>query len=254
MLLAIDVGNTDIVFALLDKMEWRHSWRIPSKETPSPEAWQYKLINELLELGLQPAIIDRAIISSVVPSVTLPLQEMLLQMNAIEPLILGPELYPQLPVEVLKPDEIGTDLVANAVAAHHRFQQKCVIVDFGTALSFTTVSEEAVINGVAIAPGLKTAINALFQNTAQLPEVPLEVPKSALGQNTVHAIQAGVVLGYVGLVKHLLEHIRQEMGADVKVIATGGLSSVLKPLAPEFDEIDRRLTIEGLALIAQVCS
>lgn len=250
MLLAIDAGNTDIVFGLYDGRDWMHLWRIPSGEPLSQEACTFRLVSELLELDLKPDDLKNSVISSVVPAFNRPLSDMLFQLSGHRPLVLGPELYPKLKIQVLNPEELGTDLVANAVAAFDRFNGKCVVVDFGTALTFTTISETGEILGVAIAPGLKTALHSLFQDTAQLPEVPLVVPASALGKNTVHAIQAGIGLGYTGLVKFLLAHIKKEIGEDCRVIATGGLSSVFPSLRDSFDEVDRLLTLKGLAIIS----
>ena len=249
MLLVIDAGNTDIVFGVYNGSDWVHHWRIPSGKGPSPELWRYRFVSELLEINLVPADIHRTVISSVVPVLTKPLQESFADLSNAAPLILGPEVYPHLQVSVLNPQEIGADLVANAVGAFHRFQSKCVVVDFGTALTFTTIADSGKIIGVAIAPGIKTAIRSLFTDTAQLPEVPLEVPKSALGKDTIHAIQAGVALGYTGMVNHLLDHIIEEIGPECKTIATGGLSFVLTSLHPRFDAIDRMLTMNGLVIV-----
>ena len=124
-------------------------------------------------------------------------------------------------------------------------------MDFGTALTFTAVGQSGEIMGVNIVPGLQTAIKALFMNTSKLPEVELKLPESALGKNTIHAIQAGVLYGYTGLVKGMLEAIRKETGLSFTVVATGGLSSILTSLEGEFDEVDRNLTLEGLRLIAE---
>ena len=233
MLLAIDAGNTDITFALHENQQWIHEWRIPSKQEPSIEAWQFKLVNECLELGRQEADIDQVVISSVVPSITQPLMEMIQHALGFEALVVGPDIYPQLNIHVTNEKEIGTDLVANAVAAYARYQGKCIIVDFGTALTFTTVLQNGNIAGVAIAPGLNTAVRALFSHTAQLPEVPLEEPESALGKDTIHAIQAGIMLGYTGMVRHLLDQIKGEIGTDAKVIATEGYPQIL-PLYNQF--------------------
>jgi len=124
-----------------------------------------------------------------------------------------------------------------------------VVVDFGTALTFTTCTAKGEILGVAITPGLKTAIRALFQKTAQLPEVPLKLPASVVGKNTTHAIQSGVLEGYIGLVRHMIARIREEVGAHVKVVGTGGLSSVLHPLEGDFDYVNPHLTLDGLRII-----
>ncbi len=252
--LAIDAGNTDIVFGLHDGKEWLHHWRMPSRSVPSKEAWQYRLVSELFEIGFKPTDIERAIISSVVPPLTEPLREMLTLIAGLEPMVLNAKLYPSLAVKVLNTDEIGSDLVANAVAAYAHFKSKCIVVDFGTALTFTTVDDDGTILGVSIAPGLKTAIQALFDNTAQLPEVPLEQPDSVLGKNTIQAIQAGVVVGYTGMIKYMLDQIKSEIGTDCKTVGTGGLSSVLTALEEDFDYKERMLTMNGLLIIAETCS
>jgi type III pantothenate kinase len=174
------------------------------------------------------------------------------EMFGLPIVVVGPDIYHKLGLEILSPYEIGTDLVANAVYAYYTYQQDCIIIDFGTALTFTVVSKDAKILGVSIAPGLQTAVKSLFSNTAQLPQVPLEMPESAIGQNTVHAIQAGVLWGYVGLVEKMLERIKIELGSPHKVLATGGLSSILTPLRWQFDEVDKSLTLNGLKIIAEL--
>lgn len=249
MLLIIDAGNTDIVFALYNEDDWLCLWRIPSKDPKARKTWAPRLKAELRELGRKPTGLKGVVISSVVPDLNDSLLETFAKVTGRAPLLVGPSVYDRLAVGVMNPQEMGTDLVANAVAAYDRFRQKCLVVDFGTALTFTTIGDDGRILGVAIAPGLRTAVKALFLNAAQLPEVPLDVPESALGQNTIHAIQAGVVLGYAGMVEYLVKKIRAEVGDDLKVIATGGLSEVLTPLKEGFDAIDRLLTLEGLVLI-----
>ena len=251
MILVADAGNTDMVFGLHNGSKWIHTWRIPSSENRSKQAWHYRIVSELLEWDVKPHQIERTVMSSVVPDLTQPLAETLSSLNNRSCIVVNPKIYPQLKVKTRNPSETGTDLIANAVAAYERFQGKCLIVDFGTALTFTTIADDGWIIGVAIAPGLKTAIRSLFSNTAQLPEVPLKVPDSALGKNTIHAIQAGVALGYTGMVDFLIKQIKSEVGQDCKVVATGGLVSVLSSLHPHFDQIDQNLTLEGLLVIGE---
>lgn len=251
--LAVDTGNTDIVFGLHDGKKWVHHWRMPSKEAANQEAWQYRLVSELFEIGVNVGEIEASIISSVVPSLTIPLEQMLQMATGKQPIVLDQKIFPKLPVKVINTEEIGSDLVANAVAAYTQYHDKCIVVDFGTALTFTTIGADGTILGVAIAPGLKTAIRSLFDNTAQLPEVPLVAPKSVLGKNTIQAIQAGVVVGYTGMVQYLLDQIKSEIGTDCKTIATGGLFSVLTALEESFDHKDQMLTMNGLITIANVC-
>lgn len=252
MLLAIDIGNTDIVWGIASGNDWKNIFRIPTQLSHRPADYEAQLRLRFLENNLKIGDITHAILSSVVPDKSPTVKEMVLAMFGIEPTMIGPDIYSQLGMKILSPHEIGTDLVANAVYAYYTYGQDCIVVDFGTALTFTTVSGEGEILGVSIAPGLKTAIKALFSNTAQLPEVPLEMPESALGLNTVHAIQSGILWGYVGMVEKMIQRIKIEIGMPHKVIATGGLSSILTPLRYIFDEVDKNITLNGLKIIARL--
>jgi type III pantothenate kinase len=151
------------------------------------------------------------------------------------------------------PAEVGADLIANAVAAYARFERACIIVDFGTATTFTAVSAEAAFLGVAIAPGVNLAASALAGGTAQLPQISLAAPPGVIGTNTIHAIQSGVVLGYVGLVEGVLARLRAEdaLGRGAPAVATGGLARLIAPLTESLTEIDPWLTLEGVRLIAE---
>lgn len=254
MLLTIDIGNTDIVFAIYHKEKWILQWRGRSNPAYLPETLGLLIRNHLLEADIKTTQISMTMISSVVPSLTPVVQEacelVFSHLNQIH--ILGPHLYDQLPVITNNPNELGTDLMANAVAAYHNFRQDCVVVDFGTALTFTIINAEGTIAGVAIAPGLRTAMKSLSVHTAQLPEIELELPRSVLGKHTTHAMQAGILYGYTGLVEKLLDTIAKEVGNPVKVVATGGLSSVLPELHNRFDKLDKMLTLEGLRIIAEI--
>jgi type III pantothenate kinase len=187
-----------------------------------------------------------------VPGLTEKIKNVTKSLFEKEPIILGPVLYAQLPLSILSPHEIGSDLVANAVAAHFKLKQTCIVVDFGTALTFTTVSGDGKILGVSIVPGLRTALKSLSQNTAKLFDVPLEMPKSALGTNTVTAIQSGIVIGYEGLVKNMVDAIRKELGTECPAIATGGLSFVITSLKSFFHLVDPKLTLDGLRIIGEL--
>ncbi|CCG98427.1 type III pantothenate kinase [Fibrella aestuarina BUZ 2] len=249
--LTIDIGNSDVVFGIHSNNVWRHIWR-----TPSHPAQPISFYRTILQVWLQEAKIpidqvQNPTISSVVPALTSTLCEAMEELLAKEPVVVGPPVYPKLPVKVLRPQEIGSDLVANAVASHMRYRQTCVVVDFGTALTFTTVKADGTIAGIAIAPGLRTAIKSLFANTAQLPEVPIEEPKSVLGQNTMQSIQAGIVIGYEGLVLGMIDHIRRELDTDCIVVATGGLSKAIPSLHPHFVDVIPSLTLDGIRLIGE---
>jgi type III pantothenate kinase len=247
MLLAIDLGNSDIVFGWHDGQQWQHQFRHPVSHYVSmgPDLSQYMAIQ-----GLTWETTERLVLSSVVPGIMPTVRHTLTHLSARDPFVLGPSVFEQMDLGIKNTAEIGSDLVANAVAGYARFGQSCIVVDFGTALTFTVVSEAGHILGVSIAPGLGTAMRALSYNTAQLPQVPLELPASAIGKDTAHALQAGIMIGYVGLVKEMLSRITEELGQPVKVIATGGLSQRLTPLRSHFDAIDPWLTLEGIRLIA----
>ena len=219
--------------------------------------------------------ITGGILSSVVPLLIGPFINLMTQIIGEKPILVGPAIYEKLPVSVPPTaiNEIGTDLVANAVQVYTEYKKPCIIADFGTALTFTAIVDDektgkGKIAGVAITPGIRTAVNSLFTNTAQLPSVPLEAPANTLGTNTIHSIQAGIILGYKGLVESMVKQMKQDMkasccGAKIAsddkatadkatadsenydepiVIATGGLNSVLKPITNVFDKIDKQLS------------
>jgi type III pantothenate kinase len=193
--------------------------------------------------------IDKVVLSSVVPSLILPISEMIQKLFGQKPLVLGPQLYPRLDIGIINPYEIGTDLVANALAAHNKYSTNCIIVDFGTALSFTVIQANGNILGVTIAPGLKTAMASLSQKTAQLPNVELVAPPSFVGKNTVHAMQAGIVLGYKGLIESLVKGMKEELEGSCNVIATGGMASIMYPMIDCFTHFEPSLTLDGLRIV-----
>ena len=190
--------------------------------------------------------IEGVAVSSVVPHLT----EIILDATKIElhhePILLQKKWYHLLPIATSNPEEIGTDLLANALAGYNKKKGPCLIVDFGTALTYTLVNPDRHLGGVAIAPGIKTAMQSLSGNAAQLPEIPLELPEKALGTNTVEAMNSGILWGFVGQVTFMIDKIKNDANYDITTIATGGLSEVLKPLEDKFDIIDRNLTIQGI--------
>lgn len=254
MLLALDIGNSNLVFGLYHQDQWQHIWREETNAHQSAEAYALRITNHCLEQNINLAHISQVVMSSVVPSLSPVLRQAFVGLLGQEPLLLNGDLISKLPVAIERPYEIGADLVANAVAGYALAQGACIVVDFGTALTLTTVGKEGEVLGVAIAPGLKTAIKSLFSNTAQLPEVPLEVPTSAIGKHTAHAIQAGVLLGYEGLVAHLVGKIRSELGEPCAVYGTGGLVEQLPALRGVFTAVLPTLTLDGLRWVAEYFS
>lgn len=251
MFLAIDAGNSNVVFAIYneEKSSWTNQFRLNTE----PESLKSQLTKKVplyfLEHKLGPQDITQIGISSVVPEINALLLEFCNSFLGTQPYLIQAVSYKKLPVKTIRPHEMGTDLMCNVRGAWEIYHQATIIVDFGTALTFTVMNEMGEVVGVNIVPGLRTAINSLVSNTSKLPEVELKLPKSAIGKNTVHAIQAGILYGYTGLVKEMIRTIEVETETKYKVIATGGLSSILKTLESDFDEIDRNLTLEGLRLI-----
>lgn len=254
MLLAFDIGNSDITIGLWSEEQWKHIWRIPSKPNQPELYYGVKMRDYFLEAGIAVDRVETIVLSSVVPGLTEKIKSVIRNLYLKEAFTLGPALYGKLPIEVLNPYEIGSDLVANAMAAYTKFKETCIVVDFGTALTFTTVSGTGKILGVSIVPGLRTALKSLTQNTAKLFDVPLEMPTSALGISTVTAIQSGIVIGYEGLVKNMVGAIRSELKTDCPAIATGGLSFVITSLKGYFHVVDAHLTLDGLRLVGEVVS
>ena len=213
MLLAIDIGNTNIVTALFHENELVNTWRIYSDTRRTGDEYSAILASLFRDAGVNIARIDSCVLSSVVPVLIGQFVGLLERMTGKKPVLVNPGLFPLLPVKIPESavHEIGSDLVCNAVEAYSRYRQACIIVDFGTALTFTAVDTDGNLQGIAITPGLGTARNSLFNNTAQLPSVPLEAPPSSLGTNTIHSIQAGIVLGYKGLVESLIHTMKQEL-------------------------------------------
>ncbi len=251
MLLAVDIGNSDVTIGLWKDQSWMQVWRTSTKPDLPELYYGIKIRDYFFESGTEASQVRTVVVSSVVPVLTDKIRNVVRTLFQKEPLVLGPKIYEQLPLGILNPYEIGSDLVANAAAAYFEHKKTCIVVDFGTALTFTTISGEGTILGVSIAPGLKTAIKSLSQNTARLFDVPLEIPPSALGKSTITAIQSGIMFGYEGLVRNVVAKIKEELNTECLVIATGGLSSRIVSLNDLFHSIEPNLTLNGLRRIGE---
>ncbi|MDR7128426.1 type III pantothenate kinase [Algoriphagus sp. 4150] len=253
MFLAIDAGNSNVVFALYDEenKSWKNHFRIETHSSKFAAQLHKKVPLYFLEHGIKPGDIRQIGFSSVVPEINEQILQFCENYFGTQPYLISPASFEKLTIKSLRPNEIGTDLMCNVMAAYSQYIKPLIIVDFGTALTFTVVDASGEIIGVNIVPGLKTAIKSLFTNTSKLPDVALKLPESALGKNTIHAIQAGVLYGYTSLVKGMIETISLETKMEFTVIATGGLAEILTPLEKTFNEIDKNLTLEGLRLITR---
>ena len=248
MKLVVDIGNTNIVVGIKNHKKWIQILRFDTDKNATEFEYSLKLNNALWEMGVAPVDIRYKVLSTVVPELKLPFQSLLQKLNKAPLIEFDRTIFKDLDLTIPVSDEIGSDLVANALAAYHHYKENLIIIDFGTALTFTILDKKGKILGVNIAPGIKTAMNALGDKTSQLDAVPLQFPESPLGKNTETAIQNGVLLGYTGLISYMIEVIKKEVGEDFKVLVTGGLFHVLKERLPEIDYINKNLTLEGLAL------
>ncbi len=249
VLLAIEINNSTIALGIHDGQGWRARWRMQTVVGRTEDEYAFLLgrMLEDLRLGVEPR---RAVLASVVPALTAVFCDVVQRVCRSRPLVLGPGVKTGLDLRVDHPSEVGADLVAGAVAAHALAQGACVVVGFGAATTFTAVSAQGALVGVAIAPGLRTGAEALAERTAGLPRVPLLPPPSVLGKNTLHAMQAGIVTGHVGMVRHLVGRIGEELGTGTVGVATGELAPLLAPLVPEIAISEPWLTLDGLRLIA----
>ncbi|WP_163381945.1 type III pantothenate kinase [Cyclobacterium sp. SYSU L10401] len=254
MFLSVDAGNSNIVFGIYEESSnaWLHELRIETSKKLSILQLEKSLGVFFLEKGLDPESIREIGLSTVVPDLKPVLMRCCSNFFGRQPYILDGGSYGKLRVSTANPEEIGTDLMANITAAYDIFGQACIIVDFGTALTFSIVDDRGQVIGINIVPGLRKAVNALFTGTARLPKVSLEMPESVLGKDTVHAIQAGIFYGYTGLVKGMLSSITAETQMNFKVIATGGLSAVMQHLEGAFDLVDMQLTLKGIYQITRM--
>jgi type III pantothenate kinase len=250
MLLAIDAGNTNIVFAVHDGKDIRAEWRAVTETTRTSDEYAV-LLQPLLQLqGLAFDDITAAIIATVVPAALFDLRQLCRKYLKCEPLVIGDlDVDLGIDVNVDRPSAVGADRLVNTVAAHERYKGALIVVDFGTATTFDVVSARGEYLGGVFTPGVGISLEALYARTAKLHPVELVRPPRVVGRNTVNAIQSGVFFGYVAMVDGLVERIQREQGGVAKVIATGGFAELIAEESAMIAEVDEFLTLEGLRLI-----
>ena len=249
MLLVVDVGNTHTVLDLYDGERLVHDFRIETAKGRTVDEYHVLLLNLLQLTGVGPEEVDSSILASVVPSLNDVLVEAVGRAFEHEMLVVGPGIRTGMPILYENPREVGADRIVNGVAAHARHQGAVIVVDFGTATTFDCISERGEYLGGAIAPGVEISASALFSRAAKLPRAEIARPPRAVGRNTIHSMQSGIVFGYVGLVDGLVARLSEEMGTRVTVVATGGLARLIEPESDTIDEVDEYLTLEGLRLL-----
>jgi type III pantothenate kinase len=249
MLIAVDIGNSNIVWGLYEQQVLKGHWRLATDASKTSDEYGL-LFRGLLETeGLQTSHITGAIVSSVVPSLTHTFEEMIEAYFHHLPLVVSTELDLGLRVLYPNPHEIGSDRLVNAVAAYAHYRTSLIIVDFGTATTFCAITQGGDYLGGAIAPGLGIAADALFSRTAKLPKIELARPKTVIGKDTVGSMQSGLIFGYAGLVDEVVSRMQTELAQKAKVVATGGLAGLIAPESRTIQEVRPYLTLEGLELL-----
>lgn len=250
MLLVFDVGNTNMVLGVYEGKKLLKDWRISTDKEKTSDEYGV-LINNLFQFdGLNLKNVKDVIISSVVPNVMHSLENFSIKYCKKQPLIVGPGVKTGLNIKYDNPKQVGADRIVNAVAGIEKYGTPLIIIDFGTATTFCALSEKGEYLGGTIAPGIKISSEALFQRASKLPRVELAKPGMAICKNTVSAMQSGIIYGYVGLVDKIIDMMKLEFkNKDVKVIATGGLSSLIASETDRIDSVDKFLTLEGLRII-----
>ncbi len=250
MILTLDIGNTNIKTALFEGMEMRQYWRISTDRQRSSDELGLLLMNLLQYNRIDRGRIDGIMMSSVVPQINFTVEHMCRNYFGIEPMKIEPGVRTGINIKYENPRELGSDRIANAVAAYELYGGPCITIDFGTATSFGVISERGEFLGGAICPGLKLAADALTERAAKLPRFELAKPESVIGRSTVTNMQAGIVYGYIGQVNYLIERMKKELNAPhAKVIATGGLAVLVAEESNVIDVMDGLLTLKGLCLI-----
>ena len=251
MLLVIDAGNTNIVFAVHDGAEWRGTWRIATDPQRTSDEYAVWLMALLGFSGLRRTDVHAAVIGTVVPAALYHLRRLCRDWFEAEPLIARSNLDWGFEIRVDNPAEVGADRLLNSLAAHQAYRGPLVVVDFGTATTFDVVAADGAYVGGVIAPGINLSLEALHTAAARLPRIGIGRPQAVIGRSTVPAMQSGIYWGYVAMVEGLVTRIRAEFDHELKVVATGGLAPLLAEGTLIIDTIDPDLTLDGLRLLAQ---
>lgn len=249
MILLFDVGNTNIVLGVYDEKVMTHHWRVSTDKSRTMDEYAVVIKNLFDFSGLAFQEISAVVISSVVPPVMPTLEALIRKYFGVEPLVVGPGTKTGMPIVYDNPREVGADRIVNAVAAYAKYGGPLIIVDFGTATTFCVVSKRGEYMGGSIAPGIGISTEALFQRASKLPRIEMVRPTAVIAKNTVAAMQSGIYYGFTGQVDGIVNRMKEELGPDTKVIATGGLAEMISQESNTIETVDPFLTLEGLLLI-----
>lgn len=250
MILTLDIGNTNIKTALFEGAEMAHYWRISTSLSKTSDEYGILLMNMFAHEGVKPEEVEGIVISSVVPTINFTIEHMCQNYFHMQPMMVAPGIKTGINIKYENPRELGSDRIANAVAAYAQYGGPCIFIDFGTATTFGVVDENGSFLGGSIFPGIKVASEALVSGTAKLPRFAIEKPESVIGRTTLSNLQSGMYYGYVGLVKHIVQKMKQELGRqDAIVVATGGMALLISEESKVIDKLDGLLTLKGLRMI-----
>jgi len=249
MLIAVDIGNTNIAIGVFREDELKAHWRISSDRGRTSDEYAVILMNFLAMASVVKGEIKGMIISSVVPPLTPVFQQLCRMLFRFRPMIVGPGLKTGMPILYENPHEVGADRIVAAVSAYKKYSRPLIVCDFGTATTFDAVSEKGEYMGGAIAPGFKIAAEALYLRTAKLPHVEIRKPEGIIGKTTVSSIQSGIYYGYIGLVTNIIKEMKKEMEEPVIVISTGGFGEEVFNDIDIIDHYEPALVLEGLAFL-----
>jgi type III pantothenate kinase len=248
VLLAIDVGNTETKIGCFEGERLAQTWRVTTDPRRTPDECSALFMQLFGNEGVAKSEVDAVVIASVVPKLDAALEAACAHTFDVKPVFLEPHRQKLMPVRTERPEEVGADLVAMAIGGRARYGSPFIIVSYGTATVFMAISAQGEYSGVAIAPGIQISIDALVGRTAKIPQIALESPKTALGKNTIEALQAGFVYGFVGQSEALIRRMREDMGVEARVLATGGLAEFVASNCALIERVDPHLSLEGLRL------
>ncbi|MGK7344353.1 MAG: type III pantothenate kinase [Candidatus Nitrospinota bacterium M3_3B_026] len=248
-LLAVDVGNTNIVLGVFEGEKLLTNWRLDTKSERTEDELAV-MVTQLMRLSkIDPASVSDAAVSCVVPPALPPILGFLRKTFGIDPVVVGPGVKTGISLKVEDPREVGADRIVNAVGALEKYAPPLILVDFGTAITIDAVSAESEYLGGAITPGIGLSLNALYHHAARLPEVEFKKPPSVIGKNTVAAMQSGAYYGFASLVDGIVERMKPRLAPEPKVIATGGQALLVSQISGTIQAVEENLTLEGLRVI-----